>query len=318
LSHWSYFIPEVDPCEETHPVEQDPTYSDWSEWEWDSDRGFFFRTRTKTTVWLIIGSDNETVCGERVVREEEEERRRADDPGYAINVECNEAGVAEVSVRFAAGVPTDLMVIEGQGSRHEIGDGGGSFLARPGSYTWIIYRDEEPIDRGGFEVEVCELDPPTLRIGGRCTEDGDSQEIGYVFDDGDFDGARLIITRSDGVEVANVGEGSDFLPARAGDYSWEIIWFNGKTREVLDEGKFTVNKCELTPVPEVTPTPTEEQGCWNTGDNICPGDETPEPPTHPPTGADPGTALPLIASLMGFALAGIGGTILYARRRASR
>lgn len=149
----------------------------------------------------------------------------------------------------------------------------------------------------------------TLRIGGRCTEDGDSQEIGYVFSDGDFDGARLIITRSDGVEVANEGAGSGFFPARAADYSWQIIWFNGQTREVKDEGKFTVNKCDL---PELTPTPPPGD-CSNTGDNICPGDD--DPPEHPATGADPSTIVPVITALSGFALMGIGGSILYMRRR---
>lgn len=148
------------------------------------------------------------------------------------------------------------------------------------------------------EPEEClkEKGDPTLRIGGRCTEDGDSQEIGFVFDDGDFDGARLIITRQDGVEVANEGEGSGFFPARATGYSWQIIWFNGETREVLDSGEFEVNKCDL---PDATPTPK-------------PPDE------HPPTGGEIDAGLALITALSGLTLSGIGGSILYMKRRASR
>jgi hypothetical protein len=113
------------------------------------------------------------------------------------------------------------------------------------------------LDQRIREPEEClkERGDPTLRIGGRCTEDGDSQEIGYVFNDGDYDGARLIITRQDGVEVANVGEGSDFFPARAALYGWKIMWFNGETREELDAGRFEVDKCDL---PEPTPEPTDK------------------------------------------------------------
>ena len=148
------------------------------------------------------------------------------------------------------------------------------------------------------EPEDClrERGDVTLRIGGRCTEDGDSQEIGYVFSDGDFDGARLIITRSDGVEVANVGEGSDFFPARAAVYSWQIVWFNGQTREVLDAGRFEVVKCDLVP----TPTPTPEGDCSNTGDNICPGDD-------PPKTGGGGSVLDDPFVLVGGAIAGLLG-----------
>lgn len=148
------------------------------------------------------------------------------------------------------------------------------------------------------EPEEClqEKGDPTLRIGGRCTEDGDSQEIGYVFDDGDYGGAKLRITRQDGVVVLEgAGEGSDFFPARAADYTWQIIWFNGETREVLDEGEFSVAKCDL---PEPTPTPKP-------------------PPEHPPTGGEMDAGLAVVTGLMGFALAGIGGSILFMKRRAS-
>lgn len=149
------------------------------------------------------------------------------------------------------------------------------------------------------EPEEClkERGDPTLRIGGRCTEDGDSQEIGYVFDDGDFDGARLIITRQDGVEVANEGEGSGFFPARAAVYGWKIMWFDGEKRVELDAGRFEVEKCDL---PDPTPTPK-------------PDDDDPE--EHPKTAGDI-NALPVVIGLMGYALVGIGGSILYLKRRA--
>ena len=232
-------------------------------------------------------------------------------PSASVNFrfDCLEDGRAVVYWTFDAGARGRTLVVTGQGSEHELQHGQGRFLARPGAYTWIVYQDETPIARGGFTVEPCpeptEIPPdePSLRIGGRCTEGGDSQEIGYVFSDGDFDGAKLRITRSDGVVVLEgADEGTAFFPARAGDYSWEIIWFNGQTREVLDFGDFSVAKCDkddptptptdtptVTPTPTdgPTPTPTEEQGCWNTGDNICPGDETPTPtpPGSPGTGA---------------------------------
>jgi hypothetical protein len=151
---------------------------------------------------------------------------------------------------------------------------------------WGLMRGDELIDSGEwtkpFELETAtsqfvdylirepeeclkERGDPTLRIGGRCTEDGDSQEIGYVFDDGDYDDARLRITRQDGVVVLEgAPEGSDFFPARATGYSWQIIWFDGETRVVLDEGRFEVPKCDLpTPTPKPTePPPTGGSGAF--------------------------------------------------------
>ena len=166
----------------------------------------------------------------------------------------------------------------------------------------------EVLDIRIHESKEClrEKGDPTLRIGGRC--DGDSQEIGYVFDDGDFDGARLIITREDGVEVANVGEGSDFFPARAAVYGWRIVYFDGEKRVELDAGRFEVESCA--PEPEITPTPPPGD-CSTEGDKICPDDD---PPEHPPTGPET-SVLPIVMSLGGFALAGIGGSILFMKRR---
>jgi hypothetical protein len=238
------------------------------------------------------------------------------DPVPSVDVDvCHKAGPRNFTlITVSVHSVDDANGLNGHG-KHE-GDGWGRFF-----YDGRGYGAQGNMS-GCDAPEPTEVPPdqPSLRIGGRCTEDGDSQEIGYVFDDGDFDDARLIITRSDGVEVANEGEGSGFFPARAGAYSYEIIWFNGQTREVLDSGKFEVLKCDApvpTPVPTATPVPGD---CSNTGDNICPGDDDDPkaPKLHPSTGADPSTVVPIVMGLGGFALAGIGVSILYMRRRASR
>ncbi len=75
---------------------------------------------------------------------------------------------------------------------------------------------------------------------------------------------------------------------------------------------------EPTPTPEPEPTATPVPGDCNTeGDGICPGDDD-DPEEHPATGADPNAALAVVTALSGLALAGIGGSILFMKRRASR
>ena len=71
-----------------------------------------------------------------------------------------------------------------------------------------------------------------------------------------------------------------------------------------------------TPEPEPTATPIP-QGCWNTGDNLCPGDDD-DPEEHPSTGGEIDAGLAVVTALSGLALTGIGGSILFMKRRASR
>lgn len=263
LSHWSYFFPEATPI----PITTQVNCTGWRVWQGETklDEGFW-----TLPFELEIAASN---FYDGLIREPERCLQSTPTP-EPITLENSCAGW-----RVKQGGET----IEG--------------AAWEDPFSLEVHFSEV-LQQRIREPEEClkERGDVTLRIGGRCTEDGDSQEIGYVFDDGDFDGARLIITRQDGVEVANVGEGSDFFPARAADYSWQIIWFNGETREVLDEGEFSVAKCDL---PEPTPTPKP-------------------PPEHPPTGGEMDAGLAVVTGLMGFALAGIGGSILFMKRRASR
>ncbi len=70
--------------------------------------------------------------------------------------------------------------------------------------------------------------------------------------------------------------------------------------------------------PEPTATPTPPPGDCNTeGDGICPGDDD-DPEEHPSTGGEIDAGLAVVTALSGLALTGIGGSILFMKRRASR
>ncbi len=75
---------------------------------------------------------------------------------------------------------------------------------------------------------------------------------------------------------------------------------------------------EPTPTPEPEPTATPGPGDCNTeGDGICPGDDD-DPEEHPATGGEIDAGLAVVTALSGLALSGIGGSILFMKRRASR
>ena len=75
---------------------------------------------------------------------------------------------------------------------------------------------------------------------------------------------------------------------------------------------------EPTATPEPEPTATPVPGdCSIDGDGICPGDDD-DPEEHPSTGGEIDAGLAVVTALSGLALAGIGGSILYMKRRASR
>jgi len=76
--------------------------------------------------------------------------------------------------------------------------------------------------------------------------------------------------------------------------------------------------CLQEPEPTATPVPTEVPGdCNIDGDGICPGDDD-DPEEHPATGGEIDAGLAVVTALSGLALAGIGGSILFMKRRASR
>ena len=75
---------------------------------------------------------------------------------------------------------------------------------------------------------------------------------------------------------------------------------------------------EPTATPEPEPTATPVPGDCNTeGDGICPGDDD-DPDEHPATGGEIDAGLAVVTALSGLTLAGIGGSILFMKRRASR
>ncbi len=203
----------------------------------------------------------------------------------------------------------------------------GGELARSGNGP--VCEGEEWIEDGywdcGWTQPVC-AEPtevptpvPTPGIGGvnidvDCLDDG--RAVVYWSFDAGARGRTLVITGQGSEHELEHGKGR-FL-ARPGKYTW--IVYEGETP--IARGGFTVDVCPLpTEVPPTEVPSTEVPGdCSNTGDNICPGDDDDPkaPKTQPATGADPNTALAVVMSLGGFALAGIGGSILYIRRRASR
>ena len=76
--------------------------------------------------------------------------------------------------------------------------------------------------------------------------------------------------------------------------------------------------CLQEPEPTATPVPTEVPGdCNIDGDGICPGDDD-DPKEHPATGGEIDAGLAVVTALSGLALTGIGGSILFMKRRASR
>jgi hypothetical protein len=76
-------------CSSTIRVPQEPTYSDWSDWEWDEGQSLWVRTRTKTTVVLIVDArDKETICGRGVIEEIEEQTREPDEVIVGVELAC--------------------------------------------------------------------------------------------------------------------------------------------------------------------------------------------------------------------------------------
>ena len=75
---------------------------------------------------------------------------------------------------------------------------------------------------------------------------------------------------------------------------------------------------EPTATPEPEPTATPVPGDCNTeGDGICPSEDD-DPEEHPSTGGEIDAGLAVVTALSGLALTGIGGSILFMKRRASR